>query len=145
MIIALPDTDVFVHVIHHSSCSMFIDLKELWVLSPNKASQKQAILFHKLVQELDREDVNVFPALHALAGTSRNFLISLLRYFQCNSRDCFRSRQSQVFWKVCVPAIYKKSLKDTCGGIPYVVKLKAKCVILYKIWNPWQVFIRGFA
>ena len=56
---------------------MFIDLKELWVLSPNKASQKQAILFHKLVQELDGEDVNVFPALHALAGTILNHICAI--------------------------------------------------------------------
>ena len=48
---------------------MFSDLKELWVLGPNKALQKQVIPVHKHIQELDGEIVNVLPALHALKGT----------------------------------------------------------------------------
>ena len=87
LIITKPDTDMLISVIHHFSCWMFSDLKELWVLGPNKALQKQVIPVHKHIQELDGEVVNVLLALHALKGTSVNhictiFLMSLLLSMQ---------------------------------------------------------------
>ena len=119
LIIASPDTDVLVNVIDCFSCWMFSDLKELWLLNSNKSLQKQFIPVHKLLQELDGEVVNVFPALQVLIGTIFNHICTIflcLCCFQCNSRDCFRSRQSQLFWEVCVPGIYTKSLKDIWGA-----------------------------
>ena len=79
LIIASLDRYVLVNVIHHFSCWIFSDLKELWVLSPNKASQKEVIPVNKLVQEIDGDVVNVLPALHALTDTYLlNILMSLL-------------------------------------------------------------------
>ena len=37
LIIASPDTDVLINVTQHFSCWIFSDVKELWVLGPNKA------------------------------------------------------------------------------------------------------------
>ena len=77
LIIASPDTNVLVNVIDHFSCWMLNDLKEFWVLNPNKASQKQVIPVHKLVQKLDGEVFNVLPALHALTGTILNHICTI--------------------------------------------------------------------
>ena len=120
LIIASSDTNVLVNVMQHFSYWMFSDLKELWVLSPNKASQKQVIPVHKFVEELDGEVANVLPALHPLTGTILNHICTIfwcLCCSQCSNRGCFRSRQSEVFWKVRVPGICRKSLKDTWGAI----------------------------
>ena len=100
LIFASPDTEVLVNVVHHFSCWMFSDLKDLSVLSPNKASQKQVIPVHKLVEKLDVEVLEVLPALHALTGTILNHICMIFLCpccSQCSSRGCFRSRQSEVF------------------------------------------------
>ena len=44
IIIASPDIDLSVNVIHHFSHWIFYDLKELWILSAKKTSQKQVMM-----------------------------------------------------------------------------------------------------
>ena len=103
-----PDKDILFNIRHHFSCWMFSDLRQLWVLRPNKASQKQVIPVHKLAQEIHGEVVNVLPAVHALTGTILNHICTIFQCpccSQCKSRGCFR--------KVRIPEIYRKSLKDT--------------------------------
>ena len=68
LIIASPDTDIFVNVTHHLSYWMFSDLKEPWLLSPNKASHSSHPCSW-LVQELYEEVASVLSLLHAFSGT----------------------------------------------------------------------------
>ena len=68
LIIASPDTDIFVNVTHHFSYWMFSDLKEPWLLSPNKASHSSHPCSW-LVQELYEEVASVLSLLHAFSGT----------------------------------------------------------------------------
>ena len=70
IIIASPDTDVLVNVIHHFSWWVFSDLKELWIIGGKKGTQKQAVPIHTLVKELGEDVVEILPALHALTGIS---------------------------------------------------------------------------
>ena len=77
LIIASSDTNVLVNMMQHFSYWIFSDLKELWVLSPNKASQKQVIPVYKFVEELDGEVANVLPALHPLTGTILNHICTI--------------------------------------------------------------------
>ena len=58
----------------------------------------------------------------------------------------FKRRQptARGLWKLRVPEIYRKSLEDSCGGIHYLVKLKAIRVHLYWNWTPSQIFFRDF-
>ena len=67
VIIASPDTDVFINSIHHFARWMFSDLEELWVISGKRGTQ-QAIPIHQLNQTLDGNVVDVLPAVHALTG-----------------------------------------------------------------------------
>ena len=52
IIIASPDTDVFINSIHHFNCWKYADLEVLWVVSGNRGSQ-QAFPVHKLINKMD--------------------------------------------------------------------------------------------
>jgi len=77
IIVASPDTDVFVNLVHHFSKWQFSDLEELWILSGKKSNQ-QATPIHDLVTHFDQNVIDVLPAVHALTGMSSSLLISCL-------------------------------------------------------------------
>ena len=52
IVIASPDTDVFVNSVHHFSRWMFCALNELWVIS-SKSGSRQAFPVHDLIGVLD--------------------------------------------------------------------------------------------
>ena len=67
IIIASPDTDVFVNAVHHFSRWMYFNLDELWLVS-GKSGSRQAFPVHELVDVLDANVIDVLPAVHALTG-----------------------------------------------------------------------------
>ena len=68
IIIASPDTDVFINSIHHFNCWKYADLEELWVVSGKSGSQ-QAFPVHELINKMDGNVIDILPAVHALTGT----------------------------------------------------------------------------
>ena len=74
VVIASPDTDVFVNSIHHFNLWMYSDLQELWFI----AGKNSAIPIHELVSNLDGNVVDVLPAVHALTGT-HNFYKNIVK------------------------------------------------------------------
>ena len=81
IIIVSPDTDVLVSAVHHFSCWVFSDLKELWIIGGKKGTQRQALPVHTLVDKLDGDVVGMLlPALHALTAISE---------FQQFAKECY--------------------------------------------------------
>ena len=68
IIIASPNTDVFINSIHHFNCWKYADLEELWVVSGKRGSQ-QAFPVHELINKMDGNVIDILPAVHALTGT----------------------------------------------------------------------------
>ena len=79
IIIVSPDTNVLVSAVHHFSCWVLSDLKELWITGGKKGTQRQALPVHSLVDKLDGDVVEILPALHALTGISE---------FQQYAKEC---------------------------------------------------------
>ena len=67
IIVASPDTDVFVCVIHHFNQLIYFGLNELWFLT-GKSISKCFIPIHDLVNTMDSDVIDILPAVHALTG-----------------------------------------------------------------------------
>jgi len=67
IIVASPDTDVFVNLVHHFTKWQFSDLEQLWIIS-GKKSNPQAVPIHEVVAHYDQTVIDVLPAVHALTG-----------------------------------------------------------------------------
>ena len=67
IVVASPDTDVFVNAVYHFTQWTYCGLEELWILS-GKSGGKQAFPAHDLVQTIDNNIIDVLPAVHALTG-----------------------------------------------------------------------------
>ena len=65
IIIASPDTDVFVCSVYLSNRWIFSDMKELWVIS-GRSDTTVAFPVHKLSDKLESDVIGVLPAVHAL-------------------------------------------------------------------------------
>ena len=74
IIIASPDTDVFVNAVHHFSRWMYFNLEELWVIT-SKGGSKQAFPVNELVDVLDDTVIDILPAVHALTGKINRTLL----------------------------------------------------------------------
>ena len=46
-----PDKDILFNIRHHFSCWMFSDLRQLWVLRPNKHRRSKSSLFISLLKK----------------------------------------------------------------------------------------------
>ena len=67
VIVASPDTDVFVNLVYHFTCWIYADLEQLWMISGKKGSQT-AVPIHLLKEKLDNNIVDILPVVHALTG-----------------------------------------------------------------------------
>ena len=67
IIIASPDTDVFVCSVKHFNRWIFSDMKELWVIS-GRSGTTIALPVHKLPDKLESDVIDILPAVHALTG-----------------------------------------------------------------------------
>ena len=70
IVIASPDTDVFINAVHHYSRWMYCALDELWIISGKRGS-KQAFPVHDLIGVLDDTVMDILPAVHALTGMNK--------------------------------------------------------------------------
>ena len=67
VVIASPDSDIFVSALHHFRKLMYFDLDELWFAS-GRGNSRTFFPIHGLANDLDSDIVEVLPAIHALAG-----------------------------------------------------------------------------
>ena len=67
IVIASPDTDVFISAHHHFSRWIFFGLVELWVLS-GKSDSRLAAPLHDIVETMHSNVVDILPAVHSLTG-----------------------------------------------------------------------------
>ena len=63
VIIASPDTDIFICSIYHFNRFVFFGLNELWF-----RTSKLVVPVHDIVNDIDSDVVDVLPAVHALTG-----------------------------------------------------------------------------
>ena len=63
MIIASPDTDIFICSIYHFNRFVFFGLNELWF-----RTSRLVVPVHDIVNDIDSDVVDVLPAVHALTG-----------------------------------------------------------------------------
>ena len=67
IIIASPDTDIFVTALYHYTKWMYVNLQELWMFC-GKGETTRAVPLHETATKLETTLVDVLPALHALTG-----------------------------------------------------------------------------
>ena len=67
VVIASPDTDIFVSVLHHFCKLKYFDLEELQFDS-GRGNSRTFFSIHDLANDLDLDLVEVLPAIHALTG-----------------------------------------------------------------------------
>ena len=67
IIIASPDTDIFVTALYHYTKLMYVNLQELWMFC-GKGETTRAVPLHAIATKLESTVVDVLPALHALTG-----------------------------------------------------------------------------
>ena len=65
IIIASPDTDVFVCSIHHHGKLMYFGLEELWFIT-GLSTSKTFVPIHEVVDILESDVIEILPAVHAL-------------------------------------------------------------------------------
>ena len=67
IVIASPDTDIFVCSLHHFSQLVYFGLNELWFLS-GQSNPLKIVPIHDLVEKLSADIIDILPAVHALTG-----------------------------------------------------------------------------
>ena len=67
VIVASPDTNVFVNLVYHFMHWIYADLEQLWIISDKKTSQN-VIPIHVLGERLHNNITEILPAIHALTG-----------------------------------------------------------------------------
>ena len=67
VIIAFPNTDIFVSALHHFCNLKYFDMEELWLVS-GRGNSIAFFPIHDLANDLDSDLVEVLPAIHALTG-----------------------------------------------------------------------------
>ena len=67
IIIASPDTDIFVTALYHYTKWMYVNLQELRMFC-GKGETTRAVPLHAIATKLESTVVDVLPALHALTG-----------------------------------------------------------------------------
>ena len=67
VIIAFPNTDIFVSALHHFCNLKYFDMEELWLVS-DRGNSIAFFPIHDLANDLDSDLVEVLPAIHALTG-----------------------------------------------------------------------------
>ncbi|XP_057301782.1 uncharacterized protein LOC130636171 isoform X2 [Hydractinia symbiolongicarpus] len=67
VIVASPDTDVFVCSVYHFKRWIFNGLNELWVVS-GRSGTTVAFPVHDLAERIAPEVIDILPAVHALTG-----------------------------------------------------------------------------
>ena len=66
VIVASPDTDVFICLVYHFSRWIYFDLEDLWVVS-GRSNARVVIPIHNIIGNM-ASNVVVLPAVHALTG-----------------------------------------------------------------------------
>ena len=67
VIVASPNTDVFVNLVYRFTRWIYAALEQLWIISGKKESNN-AIPSHVLGERLDDSIIEILPAIHALTG-----------------------------------------------------------------------------
>ena len=67
IIIASPDTDVFVTALYHYTKWMYVKLQELWMIC-GKGETARVVPLHAVANKTETTVVDVLPPLHALTG-----------------------------------------------------------------------------
>ena len=67
VVIASPDTDIFVSSLHHFCKLKYFDIEELWFVS-GRGNSRTFFSIHDLTNDLDSDLLKVLPAIHALTG-----------------------------------------------------------------------------
>ena len=67
IIVASPDTDVFVSCLFHLTRWMYMGVSDMWILC-GRGLTKRVAPFHRIVDVLDIFAIDVLPAIHALTG-----------------------------------------------------------------------------
>ena len=67
IIIAFPDTDVFVTALYHYTKWMYVNLQELWMIC-GKGETTRVVPLHAVANKIETTVIDVLPALHALTG-----------------------------------------------------------------------------
>ena len=67
IIIASPDTDVFVTALYHYTKWMYVNLQELWMIC-GKGETTRVVPLHAVANKTETTVVDVLPPLHALTG-----------------------------------------------------------------------------
>ena len=67
IIIASPDTDVFVTELYHYTKWMYVNLQELWMIC-GKGETTRVVPLHAVANKIETTVIDVLPALLALTG-----------------------------------------------------------------------------
>ena len=67
VVIASPDTDIFVAATHHFNKLKYFNLEELWFVS-GRSDSRTVFPIHDLADDLVPDLAEVLPAIHALTG-----------------------------------------------------------------------------
>ena len=67
VVIASPDTDVFVCILHHFSQLACFSLNKFWVAS-RRSNSLTVVAIHDLVEKMTADIIEILPAVHLLTG-----------------------------------------------------------------------------
>ena len=70
IIIASPDTDVFVTALYHYAKWMYVDLEELWIVC-GKDETTRTLPLHAVANKIEATVIDVLPALTGCDTTSK--------------------------------------------------------------------------
>ena len=75
VIVASPDTDVFVCLVYHFNRWIYSNLNEIWMIA-GQGHTKRYIAIHDIVKAIPQELSDVLPAVHSLTGCDTTSKIS---------------------------------------------------------------------
>ena len=81
IVIASPNTDVFVCSIHNYRKSMYFNLEELWFWT-GLSTSRTFVSVHDAVDILESDAIEILPTMHAVTG--------------CDSTSTIKSRKSAL-------------------------------------------------
>ena len=67
VVIASPDTDIFVAATHHFNKQNYFNLEELWFVS-GRSDSRSVFPIHDFANDLDPDLAEILPAIHAFTG-----------------------------------------------------------------------------
>ena len=67
VVVASPDTDVFVCSIHHFNQLVYFDLNAFWFVS-GRSNSTTVVPIHEWVDQVSADVIDILPTIHALTG-----------------------------------------------------------------------------